>query len=195
MSVAFVLGNGNSRKHVSLDKIRSMGPIYACNAIYRDFTPDVLIATDAPIAREIQQSGYALKNRFYTRRPIENLGAKSLFKKYKGFSSGPNAVGQACIDGYQTIYLIGFDLGSTNNQFNNVYADTDFYKKTTDSPTYSGNWITQICSIANDYPKKQFIRVEGAESCYVKNFGDLINMQSMPIDRFIKRLNTTKGLS
>jgi hypothetical protein len=51
-----------------------------------------------------------------------------------GFSSGPNAVGLACRDGYETIYMLGFDLGTTNGEFNNVYADTEFYKKSIEAP-------------------------------------------------------------
>ena len=92
MTVAFVLGNGKSRLELDLHQLKQTGPIYACNAIYRTFTPDCLVATDAAIARAIQESGYAKTNRFHTRRPIEGLGARSLPKEYRGFSSGPNAL-------------------------------------------------------------------------------------------------------
>ena len=194
MTVAFVLGNGKSRKILDLNQLKEHGPVFACNAIYRDFTPDCLVATDAPIAREIQESGYALKNRFHTRRPIDNLGAKSLPKKYKGFSSGPNALAQACMDGYHTFYLIGFDLGTTDGQFNNVYHDTQFYKKITDPPTFSGNWIKQIKQLAEEYNNRRFVRVEGPESAFVPGFRDVPNLQTMPMDRFQERLNNRKGL-
>ncbi len=61
MTTAFVLGNGRSRQAVDLLTLKQHGPIYACNAIYREFTPDVLVATDMPIATVIQESGYAQK--------------------------------------------------------------------------------------------------------------------------------------
>src|SRR6056300_45789 len=108
MSVAFVLGNGKSRLELDLKELNELGPIYACNAIYREYTPDCLIATDPGISKAIQESGYALENRFHTRRPIEGLGAKLLPKEYRGFSSGPNALSQACMDGYHVMYLVGF---------------------------------------------------------------------------------------
>jgi len=194
MSVAFVLGNGKSRLSLDLNQLKEIGPIYACNAIYRTFTPDVLVATDPGIARAIQESGYAQKNRFHTRRPIEGSGAKSLPKSYRGFSSGPNAVAQACIDGYHVMYLIGFDLGTTDGQFNNVYADTEFYKKITDPPTFSGNWIKQIKQLADEYSNRRFVRVEGIESAFVSGFRDVPNLQTMPMDRFQEKINNRKGL-
>ena len=194
MTVAFVLGNGKSRLALDLNQLKEAGPIYACNAIYRTFTPDCLVATDPGIARAIQESGYAKTNRFHTRRPIEDSGAQSLPKKYKGFSSGPNAVAQACLDGYHSIYLVGFDLGTTDGQFNNVYADTEFYKKITDPPTFSGNWIKQIKTIATEYSHRRFIRIEGPESSFVAGFRDIPNLQTMPIERFQEKLNNRKGL-
>ena len=69
MSTAFVLGNGRSRLSINLESLRSRGKIYGCNGIYREFTPDVLVATDRPIATAIEESGYPLRNLFYTRRP------------------------------------------------------------------------------------------------------------------------------
>jgi len=194
MSVAFVLGNGKSRLALDLYQLQEVGPIYACNAIYRTFTPDVLVATDPGISKAIQESGYAKEHRFHTRRPIEGTGAKSLPKAYKGFSSGPNAVAQACMDGYHVMYLIGFDLGTTDGQFNNVYADTEFYKKITDPPTFSGNWIKQIKQLAEEYSNRRFVRVEGPETAFVSGFRDVANLQTMPIDRFQERINTRKGL-
>lgn len=194
MQPAFVLGNGKSRKNLDLLLVREYGPIYGCNALYREFTPDCLVATDAPIASEIQHSGYSSTNRFHTRRPIPELGAKSLPKEYKGYSSGPNAVAQACIDGYKSIYLIGFDLGTTDGQFNNLYANTQFYKKITDPPTFSGNWIKQLRQIASDYPDTNFTRVQGIDSTFVSSFAELNNFRSMPYEEFEKRLNNRKGM-
>lgn len=194
MSVAFALGNGKSRLVIDVNELKQVGPVYACNAMYREFIPDCLVATDPAIAKAIQESGYALNNRFHTRRPFDGSGAKSLPKNYRGFSSGPNTLAQACIDGYHVMYLLGFDLGTTNGQFNNVYADTEFYKKITDPPTFSGNWIKQIKQIAEDYPNRRFVRVEGPESAFVPGFRDVPNLETMPMDRFQERLNSRKGL-
>lgn len=195
MSVAFVLGNGRSRQGLDLEFIREYGPIYGCNALYREFTPDCLIATDKPIADEIQNSGYAKNNRFYTRRPLDGSGALRLSKEFKGMSSGPNALAQACTDGFTTLYLIGFDLGTMDGQFNNLYADTQFYKRMSDPPTFAGNWIKQIRQIASSYwPTRQFIRVTGPESAHIKELAELDNMRFITRQQFEERLNTRKGM-
>ena len=91
MKPGFVLGNGRSRLEISLDDLKKHGRVYGCNALYRDFIPDVLIATDPGITAEIEHSGYALKNTFYTRNPNEALGSKKIAYHW-GFSSGPVAV-------------------------------------------------------------------------------------------------------
>ena len=67
MKTLFVIGNGESRKGFDLEKLRPHGKIYGCNAVYRDFTPDVLVAVDQGISHEIYQSGYAYDNECWFR--------------------------------------------------------------------------------------------------------------------------------
>lgn len=193
MSTAFILGNGKSRLSVDLTKLSPLGATYGCNWLCKTFSPDCLVATDRPIADAIQQSGYAQKHRFHTRKPIVDLGGKHLSNEYKGFSSGPNAAALACIDGHSDIYLIGMDLGTTNGMFNNVYVDTQFYKKELDPPTYAGNWINQLVKLTEDYPNRQFYRVEGIESAFVKQFGKIDNMKIMNMESFLQMVNTARG--
>lgn len=194
MSIAFVLGNGKSRRGIDLSLLKQQGKVYGCNALYREFTPDVLIATDKPIADEIQNSGYAKNNRFFTRRPLPDSGALKLPNEYRGMSSGPNALAQACLDGHTTLYLIGFDLGSNDGQFNNLYADTQFYKKITDPPTFGGNWIKQIRQITEQYSTRSFFRVVGKESTHVPTFAEIPNMRIVDREQFENKLNSTKGM-
>ena len=194
MSSAFIIGNGKSRLSVDLSKLSLLGATYGCNWLYKDFTPDCLVATDRPIADHIQQTGYAQENRFHTRKPIVDLGGKHLHNQFKGYSSGPNAAALACIDGHSDIYLIGMDLGTTNGMFNNVYADRQFYKKTLDSPTFPGNWVNQIVELATEhYPSRQFYRVEGIESESHKRLGKMANMKIMSMESFLEMVNTARG--
>jgi len=51
-----VLVNGPSRKNIDISKLD--GTVIGCNACYRDFTPDVICATDAGIMGDIIESGY-----------------------------------------------------------------------------------------------------------------------------------------
>ena len=59
MKRVFCIGNGTSRQGFDLEKLRPHGKIYGCNALYRDFKPDVLISVDNGIMHEIYQSGFA----------------------------------------------------------------------------------------------------------------------------------------
>jgi hypothetical protein len=189
MTQAFVLGNGISRKTVAPASLQPLGKIYGCNALYREFTPDVLVATDRPIATAIQESGYAQNNVFYTRRPIESLGAQSVPKVYFGYSSGPIATAVAALDGHQCIYLLGFDMGPTENQqFNNVYAGTEFYKMPTAMPTFTGNWVKQLIRIVQDFPQTEFVRIHGATTAEIAQFATLPNLKSMPLAEFLNQL-------
>ena len=67
MNRVFCIGNGESRKGIDLSQFRPHGKIYGCNALYRDFTPDVLTAVDHGIMHEIYQSGYCDKNETWLR--------------------------------------------------------------------------------------------------------------------------------
>jgi hypothetical protein len=89
---AFVLGNGVSRAAVDVDLLLRLGAVYGCNALYRTHAVTALVATDRPIAEAIQNSGYSLEHRFYTRRPLPNTGAQAVPRPYFGFSSGPIAL-------------------------------------------------------------------------------------------------------
>ena len=193
MSAAFVLGNGISRLAVDLTVLKSCGRVYGCNALYREFVPDVLISTDKGIAHEIQNSGYAEKNLMYTRKPLPGLGAKNVPQKYFGYSSGPIAVSVAALDHNIAVYLIGFDMGPTvSNRFNNVYADTEFYKKSSSNPTYTGNWSRQIATVVKDFPKISFYRVQGETTATITELNGLPNLRHMPIADFLNRINNTK---
>lgn len=195
MTVSFVIGNGISRKSIDLNSLVGQGRVYGCNALYREFTPDVLVATDTPIATQIQESGYAKTNRFYTRRPISQSGALALPTKYAGYSSGPNAVGLSCIDGNHRTYLLGFDMGPLpTNTVNNVYAGTEFYKPVDAHPTFTGNWINQLIKIMSDHRQVQFIRVQGPTTAQIDKFNGIQNLSHVDLCTFTDRINNKKDL-
>jgi hypothetical protein len=180
MNTAFVLGNGISRQSIELTTLSSYGKIYGCNALYREYTPDVLVATDRPIATHIQESGYSAQHRFYTRRPISGLGAQVVPKPYFGFSSGPIATALAAQDGNTCIYLLGFDMGPTvNNTINNLYAGTEFYKRVDAPPTFTGNWVKQILRITTDFSETEFVRVFGPTTANIAEFNAIKNLKSI----------------
>ena len=67
MKRVFVICNGESRKDIDLEQLKQYGKVYGCNALYRDFTPDALIAVDDRIVHKIYWSGYPLENQCYFR--------------------------------------------------------------------------------------------------------------------------------
>ena len=195
MNKAFALGNGTSRLEVDPSVLKQLGLVYGCNALYREFTPDVLISTDKPISEHIQHSGYAKSNKFYTRRPLPGLGGLEIPQKYFGFSSGPIAVGLAALDKNPVIYMIGFDLGpDLNGKFNNVYADTEFYKKSSAVPTFTGNWVRQIVQLSKDFKDCRFFRVQGNVTADIPELKKISNFVHMPMIDFLDRINNTKDL-
>jgi len=58
----FIIGNGESRIGFDLEKLRDYGKIYGCNLLYKEFTPDVLIAVDERIMHPCYWSGYPIEN-------------------------------------------------------------------------------------------------------------------------------------
>lgn len=190
MTTAFVLGNGVSRQGIDLSVLQRHGKIYGCNALYKDFEPDVLIATDRPIAEHIQQLGYAQRKKFYTRYPISGMGAYRIPEKYWGYSSGPAALAIAALDRHATIYLLGFDMGPTQqNKFNNVYAGSQFYKAVGAHPTFTGNWTKQVAQVAADFPTLCFVRIQGATTAAVPDFSTIKNFKHRPLQELLDQLN------
>lgn len=193
--VAFVLGNGRSRAGLDLARLASNGTVYGCNAIYREFTPTVLVSTDRPISEAIQHSGYPAQHCHYTRKPIPGLGSKAVPQQYFGYSSGPLACALAALANHDPIYLIGFDMAALpGERFNNMYADTEFYKKSTARPTYTGNWVRQLCHIAKDFPGSRFMRVHGETTAHIPQFDGASNMYRLTLADLENRLNNPKEL-
>jgi hypothetical protein len=190
MNTAFVLGNGVSRSGVNLHQLRNHGKIYGCNALYREFTPDVLISTDRPISHAIQKSGYSQQNRFYTRRPLPEYNAWDIPQPYYGYSSGPVATAIAALNKHDLIYLLGFDLGpDLSKKFNNIYAGTEFYKSKNTAQTYTGNWVRQLIQIIKNFPLAKFVRVCGDTTADISDFRTINNYSEMYMQDFLMKFN------
>ena len=63
----FCIGNGRSRRGFNLKSIKGRGVIIGCNNLYKDFAPDILVATNHPIMHEIYRSGYCYTANCYFR--------------------------------------------------------------------------------------------------------------------------------
>ena len=158
---AFVLGNGRSRLNVDCEKLLNIGTVYGCNAQYREFDPHYLIAVDVKMVNELIEAGYHHKGSVWT-NPNKGLKTKNkinFFSPHKGWSSGPTALWFAASNGHSRIYIHGFDYQGKSGKFNNVYADTFNYKKSTDAATFFGNWLSQTERVIKEFKHTRFYRV------------------------------------
>lgn len=192
MNTAFVMGNGTSRKHFDVEKLRGKGNIYACNAVYRSFEPDVLIAVDPKMVHEIVADGYHHNHVVWTNynngyKEYTNL---NYFQPSKGWSSGPTALAKAADDKYKTIYILGFDYMGLNGgkKFNNLFADTNNYKKSKEPATYYGNWLRQTESVIRTNTDTQFLRVTNVGDFCPAQLNSYDNIRNIDYDELEFRL-------
>jgi len=192
--ICFVLGNGTSRKGIILEELRPLGTIYGCNALYREFIPDYLIAVDTKMIREISTNGYQHKYPVWTNpnkysRSVQNI---NLFQPNLGWSSGPTALNFASQQKPKEIYILGFDyqgIGIRNELVNNMYAGTENYKNINDRATYFGNWERQTASVIQKNPKIRYIRVVPEEGFFTpKSLEGHDNLRHITIEKFKKSL-------
>lgn len=186
---SFVLGNGRSRLEVKLTDLKKHGTIYGCNALYRDFEPDYLIAVDPKMIIEICQTDYQLTHEVWTNpnNSYKNLKNLKFFKNPRGWSSGPTALYKSCIDGYKEIYILGFDYVGINEKFNNVYADTPNYKRSIDRATYCGNWLTQTETLFGEFKHTMFYRVTNDKST-ISNWREINNLRQINYNEMWRKL-------
>lgn len=178
-NTAFVLGNGNSRKRLVLENLKGKGTVYGCNALYREFAPDVLVAVDVKMVNEIIAAGYNKSCQVWT-NPNKGITAKNginYFSPHKGWSSGPTALWFASKQGHRNIYIFGFDYQGLNGKFNNIYADTYNYKKSADTATFFGNWLSQTEKTVREFPNIKFNRVTEPGSFIPDRISSLPNLR------------------
>jgi len=194
--VAFVVGNGKSREPINLQHLKQFGKVYACNAVYRTFRPDYLIAVDVKMILEITRHRWQLDNEVWTNpnRTYNSIPNLKLFNPSKGWSSGPTALWMAShLHGYDKIYILGFDFRGSKDvngeykRVNNIYADTQNYKKSHDPATYFGNWERQTLTTMKSHPDTRYIRVvEEGDSFLPKSLKDVPNLEHLTVPDFMK---------
>ena len=158
--IAIILGNGESRANLDLNLLKKHGKIYGANALYREFTPDVLVAVDTSMIKEIMDSGYHKHHTFYPRKIPVNYNDIPLIPEYRGWSSGTTCANLAILDGAKTLYFIGFDLIGSNGKHNNIYKGTFNYRSADDVPTIHQNWEKQLHTLMIENQEVSFIRIQ-----------------------------------
>jgi len=158
--VAFCIGNGQSRKGFDLEKLRDIGPLYGCGAVWRDNHVDNLICCDKFKAREAAEHHVEMRSNFYTRAEyiphLEAVGIKPLpslpyfglepHEQPSGWDSGLYAVHTAIHEEADVVMLLGYDFygwGKNQSRVNNIYKRTKHYNKEK-KPRDPITWIKQF---------------------------------------------------
>lgn len=190
-NIAFIIGNGTSRKDIDISYLSNKGTIYGCNALYREFEPDYLVAVDTKMILEINKAGYQHSHEVWTNpnRAFNGMNGFKFFNPSKGWSSGPTALWLASTHDITDIYILGFDYQGIDNKINNVYADTPNYKKSHERATYHGNWLRQTCITCQKFSQKRYIRVLGDNVFIPKEFSNIDNLSHISVEEFKKIFN------
>lgn len=190
---AFVLGNGVSRNGINLKSLQEKGKVYGCNALYRDFKPDYLVAVDIKMIREIYESGYSTNNLVYANphKLLDHMTSINFLDPALGWSSGPTALWLATTHGYDEIYVLGFDFIGLNNGrlFNNVYADSQNYKRSVQPATYYRNWLKQTATVIKHNKHIRYIRViepDGFDTSELSNFSNYTTIYKNDFEKLLK---------
>jgi len=169
-AIGFVLGNGESRRGLNLHALVTHGPVFGCNALYRDFISTVLVSVDRMMVHEIRESrykGHLIYRERTSDTPFRLLSThEDTVYEDRGWSAGPTALHLMCLryPNIKRIYLIGFDLaddGDTDDPepFNNLYKDTPNYRRSADHATPDRNWVNQLSKVFSWFEGPTFIRV------------------------------------
>ena len=205
--IAFVLGNGESRMGIKIEDLKKHGTVFACNAVYRDETPDFLVAVDPKMVLEICESTYPKNhqvwsnfNAQYNKNQVA-LNHINWFKPSLGWSSGPTALRMACDRKFKVIYMLGFDYkGHTdtakNNRmaFNNVFKDTRNYKKSKDEATFYGNWMNQTKKCLQDFKDVKFNRVVPKDWFKPKDLEWKGDLTTISTEEFLQKFQLEKKI-
>jgi len=165
---AVVIGNSPTRLEFNIQNLKKFSGLlgadtlqtYGCNAVYRDFTPDFLVAHGNDIVKELAESEYIKDNIVYT-NAIHLLEYPNKFYliPYNPYAdAGTTAAYIAAFDGHKRIYLLGFDEQDSENYNFNVYAGTNGYDAA-DAEISSDKWVTNRIELFNLYDDVDFIWV------------------------------------
>ncbi len=190
--LAFILGNGVSRKPIDIPTLRKNGTVYGCNAIYRTDRVDYLVAVDNRMVTEIVKSGYQKKTPVYTnhKKNFDKYEGLNFFNPRLGWSSGPSAMFLACEHKPTHVYLLGFDYKGVEDgkKVNNIYAGTPNYKKQGDTATYFGNWLNQTTTVIRNNPGIQFTRVIQPDNYCPEELNNFENFNTIHLKEFCTHL-------
>ena len=192
MSTSFIIGNGKSRDGFDLEQLRKHGTIYGCNALYRDFEPDFLVAIDEAIIKEITHSDFDMEH--FIVPPHEEQFEHPEFNPFTRLRSnaGMNAMIESIRAGNKELVCLGFDFIIQNElATDNMYAGTECYGKETYTSLADGLRRAKYLDwFADKHPGHTFrIILPRIEKLTVHPFSSK-NIRGMFLDELMSYLNT-----
>ena len=158
-----VLGNGISRKELDLHKLKEKYIIYGCNALWRDFAPDILFVVDDNMLSEVHNSSYCKVHKVISPCKYICSEAKilSIEGKWKKWNCGSLAVLYACQKNPKNVYLAGFDVKYSNGKYKNIYAGTAHYanQNSVEQRHVVGAEVNQLTYCFQEFPEINFYRL------------------------------------
>ncbi len=206
MNSVIVLGNGESRAAVDIHYLKKSFLLVGCNAIHRDIVVDHLVCCDHRMVFESLENKNNISTKIYVRERFYRSFKK--IQKNKNvcqlpavpttgsikrdnpdhWGSGPYAILVASLLPQDQIYLVGFDLYSNNNKFNNVYKGTKNYNSADSLPVDPSFWIYQISETFKHHKDKEYVIVNYKDWKMPKEW-ILENVSFMETEKFIKVLH------
>lgn len=201
---AVIIGNGTSRTQLnsslfSLLKNHKGGLLaagklqtYGCNALYRDFEPDFLVAGGKDIVKEIADSGYCDNHIVYSAQDavLDYPGKFYLTPQNPHWNTGAVAAYLAAFDGHKQVYLMGFDCHSGDDvAHDNVYLNTFGYG-TGSEPSTELYFVKSLQLVMDIYSDVEFIRVMPTTSWYMPDHWKYqVNLRQISFNDFVLEID------
>tara|TARA_Y100000114_G_scaffold35323_1_gene30871 strand:- start:9659 stop:10393 length:735 start_codon:yes stop_codon:yes gene_type:complete len=193
---AVIIGNGLSREKFNLAHLaRHRGGLFAsmrcqtygCNALYRDFSPDFLVAHNPAITKEVVESGYADNKIVYSsaQQLVKYPGKLYLIPQNINMNAGALATYLAAFDNHKNIYLLGFDNQLDPESNNNIYAGTENYNDEF-TPDPDAKWINNMNRLFQAYTDVKFTFVNNNPAyVFPEKWNWSKNLKKLTIREFI----------
>lgn len=179
---AFIIGNGVSRRSFDPRRLLSHGLVIGCNALYRDFYPDILVALDPGMIKEIYESDFP-QHRFIVPPEHEHGELSGSGRKN---NAGMIAMVQAVRRGHKEIFCLGFDflIEYSDAATGNVYDQTPNYgpetRATAEDNEHRTKYLTWFaqkfapeCTFTFVYPRAAMqLRSVGAPNVHAMFYDD-----------------------
>jgi len=189
-----VIGNGESRRTLNLETIKSLYTTVGCNAIHRDVVVDHLVCCDQRMVIEAAKNPKTKNTQIYTRSDWADVFAKLGIRRvpdlpYIGtqrwdqpFHWGSGGYALLVAAGISDhIDIVGFDIVSTTGKVNNLYKDTANYSRSDQHPVDPTYWIYQTSMVFKSFPDKYF-RVFNTANWSMPESWQLANVSFKNID-------------